>query len=91
MKKSGRGSVGRAYSKMKRYREDEEYREKILGEQKRYGKDSYKRNREKQLAYYRKLNEFANKRCKVCNKLLNHKTKYQFCREHYLKWKSKKK
>jgi len=29
MKKSHRGSVGRAFSKMKRYENDEEFREKI--------------------------------------------------------------
>ena len=90
MKKNSRGSVTRACSKIRRYREDEEYREKVLEEQRRYGKDSYKRNREKRLAYYRELTKFANKRCKVCNKLLNYRTKSGLCRKHHPKWKKKK-
>jgi len=80
-----RGSVTRACSKIRRYKEDKEYREKVLEKQSQYNKIYYKRNREKRPAYHRKLSEFANKRCKVCNKLLNYKTKSRFCRKHWRK------
>lgn len=90
MKKSGRGAVTRAFIRRRRYREDEEYREKIKQSRRNYDK----RNRKKCAVYHRKyekeLSEFANKRCKVCNKLLYYKTKSGLCRNHHPKWKKKK-
>ena len=83
MKKSGRGSVGRAFSSRKRYKEDEEYREK----QKKRGREGYQKNRDKELAKskvrVKKLNEFKNNRCKVCNKLLNYRAKTNLCKKHW--------
>lgn len=88
MKKSHSG-VGRAFSKMRRYREDEEYREK----RRQYRRDYDKRHRERiqtrERERIKQLTEFANKRCKICNKLLDYRTKSRFCREHHPKWKKK--
>ena len=88
MKKSARGSVGRAFSasrRWKRLREDDEYREK----QNEWHRKYYSENREKEIATRRKmrekLNEFANKRCVVCSKLLNYKNKSGFCKKHWAK------
>lgn len=90
MKKGGRGAVTRAFSRGRRYKEDEEYREK----RKQSWRDYNKRNREeiriRKREQTKQLNEFANKRCKVCNKLLHYKTKSRFCRNHHPKWKRKK-
>ena len=84
MKKSGRGSVGRAFAKAKRYKEDKEWREK----QERRRKENYYKNRDKNLerskVWVGKLNEFANKRCIKCNKLLNYRTKSNLCRKHWV-------
>ncbi len=83
LKKSGRGSVGRAFSSRKRYKEDGEYREKC----KESARKNHHKNRDKELARLRewtkKLNEFANKKCVVCNKLLNYRTKSNLCQKHW--------
>lgn len=95
MKKSSRGAITRAFSRRRRYKEDEEYREKTLEQQRQYRKNHYKRHHEEELArsrnWTKQLNEFTNKKCKVCNKLLHYKTKSRFCRNHHPKWKKKKK
>lgn len=83
MKKSARGSVGRIFSSRRRYKEDEVYREKQKERRRKYQRE----NREKELARHKewrkKLNEFANKRCVVCNKLLYYKNKSGFCKKHW--------
>ncbi len=83
MKKSGRGSVGRNERRRERYRNDEEFREK----RKKYRREYDQKNKEKIQKHYRdwckKLNEFANKKCLKCNKLLSHKNKSGFCRKHW--------
>ncbi len=89
MKKSGRGSVGREFRRIKRFQEDEGYKRKRLEMQRVY----YKNNREKNIQRHKKwseeLSKFANRRCKKCNKLLNWQTKGDYCRKH--KWIGKKK
>ena len=91
MKKSSRGSVGKAFAKAKRYKEDEEWRNK----RRVYQRERYHKNRDRELAkmkeWVKKLNKFANKKCKVCGRLLNYRTKSGFCREHHLRWKRKTK
>jgi len=83
MKKSARGSISRTFSRTKKYKEDEEYR----GKQKEYIRKNYHKNRDKELAkkkkWIKKINEFAQKRCKICDKLLNYRTKSGFCRKHW--------
>jgi len=83
MKKSGRGSVGRAFSKAKKYKEDEEWREK----RKEMRRKNYNKNKElrrlKAREWTKKLNEFANKKCKKCGKLLYYRTKTNLCRKHW--------
>ncbi len=84
LKKSGRGSVGREFRRIKRTQEDNEYKKKRFTMQKNYSK----KNREKIRKYHKKwsevLDKFANKRCedKDCNKLLNYRTTSGFCRKH---------
>lgn len=82
MKRSGRGSVGRAFSDRKRWVEDKEYREKKLEKGKKY-RQKHKKERVKYFKKYTKeLNEYANKRCKVCNKLLTYRSTIGLCKKH---------
>ena len=54
----------------------------------------YKENKKKRIEYqkklYRLLNEFANKHCKTCGKLLSHTTTSGYCFEHCEKSRKKK-
>lgn len=87
LKRSGRGAVGRAFIRRRRYYEDKKYRKKYLERTRQYKRDSYKRNREERLTQVRnwtkEINEFANKRCKVCNKLLNYRSTIGLCQKHF--------
>ncbi len=89
MKKSCRGSVGRAFRGIKRYQEDEEFKKRQLG----YTKEWQQKNKDKMLRQKREririLSEFKNKRCKKCNKILDYKTKGDYCHKHI--WLKKKK
>ena len=85
MKRSSRGSITRAFSRARRFREDEDYRKKQKLSKKKWYQKNKEREKIKKREYYRKLNEFANKRCKVCNKLLNYRTKSRFCAKHIKK------
>lgn len=77
--RKGRGSVGRGLRQGKRLRNDKEFKEK----QKKLGKEWWNKNKEKLNEKRRKqaleLSKFKNKRCLDCNKLLNHKTKGNYC------------
>lgn len=80
-----RGSVGRAFHRISKYHTDPVYRKKVLERGKKYGKRYYllcgkERGRER----LQILNEFANIRCKKCNKLICYKSKTGLCREHYV-------
>lgn len=85
-----KGSVGRAFAKAKRYKEDKVYREKRKEIRRKYGQ----KNRDKELArrhiWERKLNEFRNRKCKECGKLLHYKTEGDYCNKHFWKHKRKK-
>ena len=89
MKKSARGSVGRAFSDRKRYREDEEYREKQKERCIKYKQEHRDEELTRARKWREKLNEFFNKRCVVCDKLLYYKNKSGFCRSHRQKWMKK--
>ncbi len=86
-----RGSVTRAFSKIKRYAEDEEYRRKIIERGNKYSKEHRKEKNIYERERIKKLNEFANLRCKKCNKLLYHKNKSGLCNKHIWMWKKLKK
>lgn len=85
--KSGRGSVGRAFGRRKRY-EDKEYKEKVRKTRRIWYKVYYQKNKKKLIKdgrrRIRELNDFANKRCQKCDKLLNHKNKSGLCRKHWI-------
>lgn len=89
---SGRGSITRAFSKIKRLQSDEEYLQKHREWTKRYHQTSEgkKKAREGQRKISKILSEFANKRCSNCNKLLDYRTKSGFCRKHSKKRRKKK-
>ncbi len=89
MKKSGRGSVGKEFRKMKRVQEDEEYRKKRKEIQRNYYQNNREKIRKLHKDWHEKLTKFANKRCKKCDKLLNHKTESGFCWKHI--WTGRKK
>lgn len=84
MKNRGRGSVGRAFTRMKRYYNDKEFRLKKLELRRKYCQNpeykikEYERSRKRA----RILSEFANKKCKKCGKLLDYRAKSGFCRRH---------
>jgi len=91
MKRGGRGCVGRAIHGIERYKIDREWREKRKELHKEYSKKYYRKGGKwKQEEQIKKLNEFANKRCKECKKLLNYKTKSGFCGKHYRRRRKKK-
>lgn len=91
MIKSGRGSVGRSFSAQKRWKEDKEYREnKIKGKQENASKHVEKR-REQQRIFIKDLNEFRNRKCEKCGRLLNFRTKYNYCKEHMVIGREKRK
>ena len=52
------------------------YRDNLSEEQKEKLKERLRKNRIK-------LNEFKNKRCKVCEKLLDYRTKNGLCSKHF--------
>ena len=85
-----RGSVGRAFSRAKRYREDAEWREKIKEENRKRVKRYYQRNKKRVKERIKELDIFANKRCKKCKKLLGYKNKSGFCKKHCKKRGGKK-
>lgn len=76
----GINHVGRALRNSERWRTDEEYRNKHKEIRDKY----YQKNKERISQYRREynlgLNQWANKHCKKCKKLLNHKTKGKYCR-----------
>ena len=75
-----------ALSKIKRHNEryhsDESYRKRKI----EVGKKHYQKNKinilKRQARRQEKLSEFKNKRCRVCNKLLHHLTRGNYCRSH---------
>ena len=88
---SGRGSVARAFSRSKRYRTDEEYRKKEAKED----REGYKKHKEARSEYHRNyskiLSEFRNRKCKDCGKILDYRTKGDYCDRHFQKHRKKKK
>ncbi len=89
MKKSGRGSVGRAFHQIERYNSDKEFNKK----RKERGRIAHQKHKDEENEYGRKwrkkLKKDINKRCKKCNKLLWCENKSGFCRKHF--WIGKKK
>ena len=82
------GCVGRLLRNQERWKEDKEWREK-KGEEHRKWREN---NKEKIRKRYKKweivLNEYKNKHCKKCGKLLHYRTKGDYCFKH--KWLDKK-
>lgn len=74
------GNVGRAFRNQERWRTDEAYREKRRIQHEK----SRAKNKEQYREYKRKfdleLTIFRNRKCKVCKKLLNWKTKGRLCK-----------
>ncbi len=85
MKHNSRGSITRAFNQFKRLREDKEYKEKQLKRKRDWNKRNRERSRERGRNFTKQLNEFVNKRCEVCFKLLFFKNKSGLCKEHFNK------
>lgn len=86
----GRGSrIGDCFKEQKRYQTDEEYREY----KRKYKREYYSKNKEKELKKYHKwknkMNEFANKRCKFCGKLMFYRSVKRICQSCWKKGKRK--
>jgi len=88
----GRRNLSRAFNRIERYKTDEVYRENV----KEYRRNFYLKNKEKILEqgkrYRKELTIFANRKCKEkgCNKILNYRTKGDYCKIHFQKRAKKK-
>ncbi len=78
-----KGSVGRAFAKARRYKEDDVYREKTRNIAREYRKKNKEKIRLGWEKWNKKLNEFTNKKCKKCDKLLDFRTKGDYCHKHW--------
>ena len=76
------GRIGRSFRRAKRYQEDKEYRAKIDTNSKKYGEIHKEERAQRFKERTRILNEFANKKCKVCGKPLSHRTMSGLCLLH---------
>ena len=83
MKRSGRGSVGRSFSKKKRYDNDVEFREKMAERRKEYYNQNKPKVRKYHKEYMDKLKKDLDKRCKKCNKLLHPNNQSGLCKKHF--------
>ena len=90
MKKSGRGSVTRAFRQNKRFQEDKKFREKGLERGRIYYMNNREKIRKRHKNWCEELDKFANKRCKECNILLNYMNISGFCRKHIWEGRRKK-
>ena len=77
----GRGSVGKSLRNGRRLRNDKEFREKRRKLEREWWNKNIEKNREKKRKYALELSKFKNKRCLDCNKLLNWKTKGNYCKK----------
>ncbi len=75
--------VGKVLHRIERYENDEEFRKKT----KEKNRKKYVENREYYIAYYKKwkddLTKFADRHCKECDKLLDYRTKRDYCHKHW--------
>jgi len=80
--KSGTGSVGRNRRINERYHTDEEFRKKYKNRRKEYYKKHKEYYKKMNKEWAKKLSEFKNRRCKICDKLLDYKSKTLRCIQH---------
>ena len=81
-KESHRGYVTKWRRNRERYKSDPKHREKLKERKRReYPKFKEKRKREAR-EYQKKLSEFRNRHCKKCGKLLDFRTKGEYCLKH---------
>ena len=80
-------TLTRAFRGIRRWHSDPEYRKKKLDERRRYQRkpEVKKRMRERAREKTRLLNEFSNKRCVKCGKLISYKAKTSYCINDYRK------
>lgn len=92
IKKRGKhstGSVGRAFGQSRRH-QMEENKIKRRELKRKYFEKHKEKIRKRKNERVKILNEFANQKCRVCNKLLNYATESGYCRKHVPKTKHKK-
>ena len=65
-----------------RYDNDPEFKEKCLKHSKNWNERNKEKIRLKNKEWRQKLSEFKNNKCKECNKLLNYRTKGDYCLPH---------
>jgi hypothetical protein len=79
--KSGRGSVGRNWRNIWRYRNDEEFKKRRM----KHSRKSRRKNKHKYVLWRklwtRKLNEFVGRSCERCGNLLHFGSKGLICRK----------
>ena len=77
------GCVGRILRRRERWRTDEEYKEKIKERRRKHYKEHREKINKRQRKWLTELNEFRNRHCKKCGKLLNYRTKGNYCFKHW--------
>ncbi len=82
LKKSGRGSLGRNERRRKRLQTDKKYREKRHEIKENYRLKNKEKIAKARRIWTKKLTEFRNRKCKECNKLLDYRTKGDYCKKH---------
>lgn len=74
--------IGVLIKRQERYRTDPEFREKRFEINRKYREKNKKKINKSFKKWSDKLSEFKNKKCLVCNKLLDYRTKGQLCSKH---------
>ena len=85
---TGRGRGSRITTCIKeglRFKTDKKYRERKMKNDLRWKKEHREEMNKKKQEMTKILNEFKNKRCKDCKKLLNHRTKGEYCKNCFPK------
>jgi len=78
--------VGQAIKRVEKYHNNPEFRKKRAELRKRHYEENKEYYKRKSKEWSKRLAEFKNNHCKVCNKLLDYRTKGKYCFKHkYLK------
>ena len=78
-------SLGRLHRQFERYHSDIDYRKKKHQLARKYYKKNKKKLNLKKREWINKLNQFSNKICLECGKLLDYRTKSKYCVKHWRK------
>jgi hypothetical protein len=72
---------GTAMHHAERMKNDPEYRQKQLESQRKWNNKNREKRRKYCRNFVRNMNEFRNRHCKKCGKLLDYRTESDYCKE----------